>query len=411
MDRSRQVSAHEIDIALQSPWWKLKLPERLERVFEAETSLARCRHLTFFGLGVLALYDLFLLVDLRLVSDIFYEAVLLRLGVVTPLALAMVIVLRSNPPPFLRESMQAAITIIVTASIMWLMVASHNPLSVYHSYGIVLVILFANVMQRIRFWYAMAASLVSFAIYAVAVAEVPGLPVDGRLMAITVLASVIVFTLVTSHTLERSTRRNFLLSLRDRLRHDELEEIARRDPLTGLGNRRHLDDTLTALWPKAQGAGESIALLMLDLDEFKAFNDCYGHLAGDTCLKRVSAVVAAELRGPQDVAARFGGEELVMVLGAMDLCGGIRIAERIRRAIEAVAIPHEASRRGMVTVSIGVAGGIPSSELGQHDFLEAADAALYAAKRNGRNQVWPPPRMPDGALLIMPGDRRRAKAG
>ena len=390
MHQSQRVSAHEIDIALKSPWWKLKLPDGLENVFEAETSLARCRDLTAFGMGVLAFYDLFLLVDLRLIPDIFYDAVLMRLGVVTPLALVMVIVLRSNPPVALRESMEAAITVVVTASILWLMLASRSPLSVYHSYGIVLVILFANVVQRIRFWYAMAASLASFAIYVVAMVKVPGLPTDGRLMAITVLGSVILFTLATSHTLERSTRRNFLLSLRDRQRHDELEEIARRDPLTGLGNRRQLDDTLNALWPRAQADGENIALLMLDIDKFKPFNDCYGHLAGDTCLKRVSAVVAAELRGPQDVAARFGGEELVMVLGDMDLSEGIRIAERIRRAIEAVAIPHEASRRGIVTVSIGVTAGIPSPELTQHDFLEAADAALYAAKRNGRNQVWPP---------------------
>ena len=231
-------------------------------------------------------------------------------------------------------------------------------------------------------------------------------------MAITVLGTVILFTLATSHTLERSTRRSFLLSLRDRQRHDELEQIARRDPLTGLGNRRHLDDTFEELWPRAQAHRENIALLMLDIDKFKPFNDCYGHLAGDTCLKRVSAVVAAELRGPQDVAARFGGEELVMVLGNMDLGEGIRIAEQIRRAIEAVAIPHEASRRGIVTVSIGVTAGIPSQELTQHDFLEAADAALYAAKRNGRNQVWPSPRATDGDnLLVLAEDHLRTKAG
>ena len=100
------------------------------------------------------------------------------------------------------------------------------------------------------------------------------------------------------------------------------------------------------------------------------------------------------------MAARFGGEELVMVLADMDLGEGIWIAERIRRAVEAVAIPHEASRRGIVTVSIGVTAGIPSPELAQHDFLAAADAALYAAKRNGRNQVWPPLRAAEAYDLV-----------
>ncbi len=161
-------------------------------------------------------------------------------------------------------------------------------------------------------------------------------------------------------------------------------------PLTGLGNRRHLNVSLDQLCLEARVCGETITLLMLDLDGFKAFNDRYGHLAGDTCLKRVSAVVSAELRGPEDVVARFGGEELVMVFADTDLGEGVAIAERIRRAVEAVGIPHEASPTGVVTVSIGVTAGIPSPELAQDKLLAAADAALYEAKRNGRNQVWPP---------------------
>ncbi len=385
MTQSRQVSAHQIEIALQRPWWKLTFPAALEAVFDVETGPARCRHLIIYGFVALILYDLYLFVDPRLTPDTFQTALLMRLGVVTSLALAIVMILRFNPPVVLRESMEAGITVIVTASILWLMLVSQSPLRIYHHFSVVLVILFANVVQRIRFWYAVAASLGSFALYAVVMAGMPEIPPEGRLMAVLIMASVIVFTLTAAHALERDTRRDFLLGLRDRLRRDELEQIARRDPLTGLGNRRHLDDTLAGLWSGAQAHDQSIALLMLDLDEFKAFNDCYGHLAGDTCLKRVSAVVAAELRGPQDVAARFGGEELVMVLANMDLGEGIWIAERIRRAVEAVAIPHEASRRGIVTASVGVAAGIPGPQITHAELLEAADTALYAAKRNGRN--------------------------
>ena len=373
--------------------------------------MAQCRRLFVYGLLGLLLYDAYLLSDLRLVPDIFGQAVALRLGLVTPLFAAVLLALRFNPRPAIRESLQAGITVVVTSSILWLTIASHSPTHIYRQVGIILVILFANVVLRIRFWYATAASLASLAIYAATVFQMDGLPHIGRMTAIVVLANIVLFTLMANHALERETRRAFLYRLQDRLRRDELESMAHCDPLTGLGNRRQLNHTLDRLWPEAQARGESIALLMLDIDEFKAFNDCYGHLAGDTCLQRISATVSAELRSPQDVIARFGGEELVMVLADMDLGEGIVIAERIRKAVAAVGIPHEASRNGIVTASIGVAAGIPGPDLAQHDFLAAADAALYAAKRNGRNQVWPPLPAASQVVPAEPADLPMAKAG
>lgn len=390
MDNRRQTSPHEIEIALQQSWWKLRFPPALEAAFEAETGLARCRRLIIYGFVAILLYDAYLLSDLRLVPDIFQSAMLIRLGIVTPLFLAFILVLRFNPPPALRESLQAGIIVVVTASILWLTVASDSPTHIYRHVGVILVVLFANVMQRIRFWYATAASLISLAIYATVVIQMQELPLVARMTSIVLLANVVLFTLMANHALERDTRREFLFRLQDRLRRDELEKMANRDPLTGLGNRRRLDDALDKLWPEAEAHGESVALLMLDIDSFKAFNDRYGHLAGDTCLQRVSAVVTSELRGPQDIAARFGGEELVIVLAGMDLSEGVAVAERIRKAVAAVGIPHEASASGIVTASIGVTAGVASHELAPHTFLAAADVALYAAKRNGRNQVWPP---------------------
>ncbi len=411
MERPWQISPHEVEIALQRPWWKLALPPALEVAFEAETGAARCRRLIIYGLVGLLLYDAYLLSDLRLVPDIFASTLLVRLGIVTPLYLAVILAMRFNPAPALRELLQAGLIVVVTASILWMTAASQSPTHVYRPVGVVLVVLFANVVQRIRFRYATAASLASLAIYAATVMGMSEIPQVGRMTAIVVLANVVLFTLMTNHALERDTRREFLFRLQDGLRRDELEKMAHRDPLTGLGNRRQLNHTLDRLWPEAEARGESIALLMLDIDEFKAFNDCYGHLAGDTCLQRISAVVSAELRSPQDVIARFGGEELVMVLGEKNLAEGIAIAERIRRAIEAAGIPHQASRTGVVTASIGVTAGIPGPELAQHDFLAAADAALYAAKRAGRNQVWPPLAGTHPSVRVVAQAWPQAKAG
>lgn len=400
-----------IDAALRRPWWKLKFPPALELVFEAETGTARCRRLAVYGLVALLLYDVYLLSDLRVVPDIFASAIVLRLGVVTPLALAGILTLRMNPPPVVRESLQAAISVVITASILWLTVASHSPTHVHRQVGIILVVLYANVVQRLRFWYAAAASLISFALYAATVLQLHDLPIDSRTTAIVVLGNVVVFTLVGTHALERDARREFLFRLQDRLRRGELERMAHRDSLTGLGNRRYLDQALGRLWDEARAGARSIAVLILDIDGFKAFNDRYGHLAGDACLRRVSAAVAAELGEADDVVARFGGEELVVVRVDTDLADGGALAERLRRAVAAIGILHEASPHGVVTVSIGVAAGIPDDGFPPDSFLAAADAALYAAKHNGRNQVWPPPTPPDCAATRGRAERRLPRVG
>jgi diguanylate cyclase (GGDEF)-like protein len=125
------------------------------------------------------------------------------------------------------------------------------------------------------------------------------------------------------------------------------------------------------------------------LDHFKLFNDRYGHVAGDACLKRIAACVSAELRNVDDLAVRYGGEELLVLLPKTEASSAIRIAERIRRSVEALAIPHEAiGAYGIVTMSCGTAAA-PVSMISASELVAAEDAALYAAKRNGRNQVWP----------------------
>jgi diguanylate cyclase (GGDEF)-like protein len=404
------IDEQDIDRALQRPWWRLKLPPALLARFEAETGPARCRHLTVYALLALVLYDLYLITDIGLVPDIFAEAAVMRLAFTTPLCLAMILALRLGPPPWLRESMQVFIAIVAAGTILWLMKASQSPISVYQHYGIVLVILFANVVQRIRFWYATAASLIILAAYVAVVLPEPAFPLDARISAIAILASAVWFTLMAAHTLERETQRGFLLTLRDRIHRHELEVLSRQDPLTGLGNRRHIDGALHTAWKRAAANRSSLALMMIDIDAFKAFNDRYGHLVGDTALKRVSAIVSAELRDANDVAARFGGEELLLLMDSMELGAVIRIGDRIRRAVEELAIPHQHSPFGVVTVSVGAAAVVPSDAIESHEFVAAADSALYAAKHAGRNQVWPP-LPPSADIVSLAGEAATARAG
>jgi diguanylate cyclase (GGDEF)-like protein len=170
-----------------------------------------------------------------------------------------------------------------------------------------------------------------------------------------------------------------------------LEELALRDGLSGLPNRRSFDARLAATWRAAEPKSP-ISLLMMDVDHFKLFNDSQGHLEGDNCLRVIGKTIEATIRRG-DFAARYGGEEFVVLLPGADAAEAHQLAERARREIEALRIAHEAAPCGFVTLSVGIATFAPEEAASEQALIEAADAALYDAKRHGRNTiaVWAPP--------------------
>lgn len=167
----------------------------------------------------------------------------------------------------------------------------------------------------------------------------------------------------------------------------QLREQAIRDPLTGLHNRGYLDSTLERELARCRREGEALSLAMIDVDHFKNFNDCYGHQAGDECLKEVATALCASVRRASDLVARYGGEEFSLILPHTDAAAALQMAENVRRAVEALALPHEQSAAGRVTISIGVATMAGTADISSGKLLRAADEALYRAKRSGRNQV------------------------
>jgi diguanylate cyclase (GGDEF)-like protein len=164
-----------------------------------------------------------------------------------------------------------------------------------------------------------------------------------------------------------------------------LELLALEDALTGLANRRQFDLFIQAETGRAQRNLTGLALLMIDVDHFKAFNDHYGHLAGDKCLRNIAAIITEHIKRPGDLAARFGGEEFAVVLPGTDYVGAFLVAEKIRHAVRAAGLAHSESPEGAVTVSVGVCGYDPSSQTRTEDLIGAADKALYVAKASGRN--------------------------
>ena len=168
----------------------------------------------------------------------------------------------------------------------------------------------------------------------------------------------------------------------------KFELLSNQDGLTGVPNRRCFDGVLRKEWLRARREGSPLSALMIDIDHFKAFNDTYGHLQGDLCLRRVAEAIEAALKRPGDFVARFGGEEFVALLPHTDLAGALSMAGLIRANVRAAAIDHASSPvSDIVTVSIGIAGVVPTMDLEPESLLAASDAALYQAKSNGRNRV------------------------
>ncbi len=177
-----------------------------------------------------------------------------------------------------------------------------------------------------------------------------------------------------------------------------VEHLAMLDGLTGIPNRRRFDEVLDDEWRRARRTGGHVSLILLDVDEFKAFNDSRGHLAGDDCLRRVAGALAPLAGRPGDLVARYGGEEFAIILGGTDAAGAATLAEKARQAVSDLAIPQSrAGKDGHVTISAGVATFrlAPRSRGLPRDLQRAADDCLYRAKREGRNRV-----CSDGAVRI-----------
>jgi diguanylate cyclase (GGDEF)-like protein len=172
---------------------------------------------------------------------------------------------------------------------------------------------------------------------------------------------------------------------------DELRALTITDSLTGLRNRRHFDTVCATEWERARRAQRPLTVLFIDIDFFKAYNDSHGHGAGDDCIAVVGKAIDQSLQRPADLAARYGGDEFVVLLPDTDLAGAVDVAERVAAAVRALDIPHGGSRFGRVTLSIGVAQQIPEPNHRPQEMLQRADRALYAAKESGRNEIMPAP--------------------
>lgn len=395
----------EIDRLLAIGYRGLRFPASLERRYQTDRDPERRRYDLYSHAAGLLCYLSFLISDRLMIPDIFNQAVRLRLFCcVGMLAIFLALRVFGTRRPILRELFIVVVSVTCAYTLVYLARQTHAMWGNFYIAGLVPVVLFINTVTRARFWFAVASSVLILIGAIVALGAQNPIPTTIQYAFLLLLGFSVAFTLYSNYQLEHDDRTAYLLRLRDRLQRarelrllNRLGDLSRRyqalslaDALTGTSNRRHLNEYLQALWPRMARDNGELSMLLLDVDHFKAFNDTYGHPAGDDCLRKVAGAIRSGLRSPDDFIARFGGEEFVVVLPGYSEQRSAEIGQRIRNAVQALAVPNRGSSAAeVVTISVGVASLRPSTPGStQEQLIAAADAALYCAKSAGRNQVW-----------------------
>lgn len=378
----------EQEISTGAKW--LRFSPEIEAMFEADTRDARMRRMTSTALVAMFLYNFFLLADGLLLRDVLWLAVIVRLGVITPISIAIYMVMRRPEMAAYRDLLAVLTVLLVTSSCGYLIAISESPLHPYYNAGIIPVIIYALLIQRYYFRYAVLCAVLVNIIFGLSLWQQQLTPFELPLALSSYAITGTVCTLFAAYTMEREHRLYYLLSLKERLHAAVMEGISNRDALTGLYNRRALDARFGELEQQAGKDNRELALIILDIDHFKIFNDRLGHQAGDECLRQVAQLITGHVLEARGEAYRYGGEEFLLLLRDIGPERAAALAERIRLALGERAIPHPDSSTGLVvTASFGIAHR-RGTELSAAELVARADSALYAAKNGGRNRIYPP---------------------
>jgi diguanylate cyclase (GGDEF)-like protein len=363
----------------------LRFSPALERQFlewYTARNLSRARAATAIYLGLLVVMTVSNVLGTMapLAESVLQPIHLLRIAVACP---ALALILAATFLPTLQRLFQPVATaaiLMAGISIMWtsaLEATSGNPL---YQMGNVLVLVYATLFLGLLFRRVMTVAIglvVAFLI----VGFIIGLPGNDLAFSAAVLVATALMSVLSALRMENLVRANFFET-------QLLNNIAERDGLSGLYNRRMFDTLADRLWQQAQRDQQSLQVVLVDIDDFKLFNDHYGHQAGDHCIRRVATIISRAARRPLDFCARYGGEEFALVLFAPSGAEPTATGEQIRQGTLDLRIPHShSSVAGFVSVSVGSAIATPGSKRSLAGLIQAADEALYLAKQSGRNRV------------------------
>jgi diguanylate cyclase (GGDEF)-like protein len=392
------LQRHSLDPAivertLAQGFWLLRFPAELEARFILARADERTFRLIVAAVNAVLVFGIMLVADWVLMPERFAQAVWLRLGVFGGGVLLGLPLLHRLSLPQLNEWMIVVVGGLASALIGTIALMGAHPVAYTQVIELLLVLIYVAVFAR--FWPMVVLSMIVVAVHGYVLQSVTDVVGSVGLGGGLLLLTTGVFGLYACYTRERNERLAFLLDLREQaLRaslqeaNSQLDELVRTDALTGLANRRAFDAYLQHIWQDEVAGQRPTALLLLDVDHFKSYNDLYGHQAGDACLQAVAMAIGSCLRRPVDLLARWGGEEFAIVLVDVTQEGAMQVAQRIRLAVELLGMPHDgAGPLGVVTVSIGLAVHEAGAEGSTAQWLQLADEALYAAKSSGRNQI------------------------
>lgn len=411
-----------VDQTLSGPLGSFAIPPVLEDLYNREMHEMRIRHLArWLFIGAVS-YDSFLLWWWLLLEDSLPWAASQMLGIATPFTLLVIGLLRVVPYRW-RETL--ALLPSYVGLLVAFNIAANGPATIQLNQTLSistwpLMLAFVNTCLLSPLRPAVMFNGFALLVTALAVHQAPVSETMGGLMIFNafVMAS---FSLLACYKLNVESRRSYLYKLREKIRlatlnsaNQDLQILSETDSLTGLANRRQLRPLLEAFWQRRL-AGEQGAVLLIDVDHFKRYNDYYGHLAGDNCLRTIAKTLAVGL-GPGDLVGRYGGEEFVVVLERVDAAEALFVAETILQRIRSLRIPHQGRQddKNYITVSIGIARSGVAGLSSADDLLDCADRALYRAKRDGRDRLFEGGidtilgESPNHADLLTPEDVRKA---
>jgi diguanylate cyclase (GGDEF)-like protein len=396
------TSIHELAIAQierlsRRGFQRLALPEPLENGFEQSTFVQRSERLWVEGLIAIGLYNIYVIADYFIRGGGSWFPLQIRLCVITPIALLINISVRWRPNKIYRETSIALASCLIGITHLYLESSIGAISSAYAQVGMIATLIFVNVVMRSQFAYAVASSAILLMSDLVFLHQDHFLSASDKLLGITLAVCAVSMTVVANYSIGRDERLGYLMRLRSEIQSSELsflnvelQKISYIDNLTGLANRHSYELQFSKLWKEAVDSERCLSAIVIDLDHFKITNDTRGHLYGDRVLVRVAALLLQSLRCKDDFAARFGGEEFVVLLPETNREGALIVAERIRKLVEVAgspALPEPGSHPRLSTVSCGVATCWPDELNCKEDLLDSADKALYQAKSAGRNQV------------------------
>jgi len=369
----------------------LNFSSALEEQFEGETARERSHRLWLEGLVAILIFNGCLLADYILVKDVMLGSVVRRTVIVTPLALVVNYMMRLNLARWAREGSVAVGMTLICFTNLYLEGSATAATAVFGLMSVLITVLFVNVVMRLRFLYATTATVLMSVGGLWFDYHARGLMQSEKAVGASMMALGVAITLTAGYSLERQERLGYLMFLRSELQGAELFRLSNLDKLTGLPNRRAFEERFEVLWREGMRAMTPLSAIVIDIDHFKAVNDLYGHLYGDDVLRRVASLLPQALRVQEDIVARFGGEEFVILLPDTRWESALLVAERVRTMVELAGTPvseHLTEKLTMLaTVSCGVSTYVPDERLSRERLLKTADRALYKAKENGRNRV------------------------